>query len=287
MSGKVQTIPLGFEVGSGSPIAVPLKHLCITGQTQESGKTTTLEALITRSGLRAIAFITKRGEGSFDTGTAILPYFQERADWEFVESVMEATMNEKKKFERSWTIKACRGAHTLADVQRNCQELGAKARRSVPSGPVSLAASTPIAAPSLTPATLHVVDPEVFKGPLPQDFEKFYVLLKQRFMQDAPALLVQLTHTVPEIEVALKREKLEYDTTTAIGKVAYLISKGSLSTGKFPAELGQELTDLGLPTGNSNISEALGRLLDKGFVKKQTNGRYKAIDGMRVNLIEK
>src|SRR5207244_2772979 len=62
------TIPLGFEVGPGTPVAIPLKHLAITGQTQEAGKTTALEALITRSKLRALTFVTKRGEGAFTGG---------------------------------------------------------------------------------------------------------------------------------------------------------------------------------------------------------------------------
>lgn len=128
---KDHSIHLGYEIGSGNPIRIPLKHMCITGQTQESGKTTTLEALITRSGLRAIAFITKRGEASFDSGRQIAPYFEERADWEFIESVLEAIMRQRMKFERAWIVKACKGAHTLADVQRNVTDLQAKSKRSM------------------------------------------------------------------------------------------------------------------------------------------------------------
>jgi hypothetical protein len=64
------TISLGFEVATGAPVAIPLKHLAITGQTQEAGKTTALEALITRSGLRALTFVTKRGEGHSSTGSS-------------------------------------------------------------------------------------------------------------------------------------------------------------------------------------------------------------------------
>lgn len=81
---RVKPIHLGFEVGTGQPIAVPLKHTVVSGQTQESGKTTTLEALISRSGLRAVAFVTKRGETSFVDAPRVPPYFRERADWQFV-----------------------------------------------------------------------------------------------------------------------------------------------------------------------------------------------------------
>jgi hypothetical protein len=59
------TIHLGYEIGTGKPIEIPLRHMAVTGQTQEAGKTTALEALIARSGLHAIAFITKRGEKGF------------------------------------------------------------------------------------------------------------------------------------------------------------------------------------------------------------------------------
>jgi hypothetical protein len=123
-----RTIPLGFAVGSGEEVRVPVLHTVVTGQTQQSGKTTTLEAMVTRSNLSAIAFVTKRHEGSFRTGWPVPPFFRERADWEFVSAVLEATLRERLKFERSWIMRACRGAETLADVHRNVRALMAKAR---------------------------------------------------------------------------------------------------------------------------------------------------------------
>jgi hypothetical protein len=107
----MSNIPLGFELGTGKLVNIPLRHTAVTGQTQESGKTTTLEAMITRSGLRAVCFITKKGEGSFTTGRSIMPYFKESADWQFVESILEATMREGMKFNRSWIIKLCGAYH--------------------------------------------------------------------------------------------------------------------------------------------------------------------------------
>lgn len=104
-------IALGYELGTGKQISIPLRHTAVTGQSQESGKTTTLEALITRSGLRAVCFVTKRGERSFSTGRAIMPYFRESAGWQFVESILEATMREGMKFNRSWVMKLCNAHH--------------------------------------------------------------------------------------------------------------------------------------------------------------------------------
>lgn len=117
-----ETIHLGYEVGTGKPVRIPCRNMVVTGQTQEAGKTTTLEALISRSGLPAVAFVTKRGEQSFNGAPRIAPYFRERADWQFVASVLEATMREKLKFERAWIMRASKGAKTLADVQRNVRE---------------------------------------------------------------------------------------------------------------------------------------------------------------------
>jgi len=122
-------IHLGYEVGTGKAVEIPLRHLAVTGQTQESGKTTTLEALIYRSKLRAVAFLTKRGEASFHRARRILPYFRERCDWQFVRSILEATMRQGMKFQTSWIVKLCEARTSgkekwpapkcLADVRRN------------------------------------------------------------------------------------------------------------------------------------------------------------------------
>src|SRR5262245_6960130 len=121
-------VHLGFEVGSGEPVSIPIKHLCITGQTQESGKTSTLEALISRAGLSALAFVTKRGEGSFPNARKVKPYFRERTDWKYVAAILEASRGEKLKWERAWIIRASKGARTLAAVQDNVREALKKAK---------------------------------------------------------------------------------------------------------------------------------------------------------------
>jgi hypothetical protein len=115
----VVPVHLGFSVGRGEPVAIPIGHMCVTGQTQQAGKTTALEALVTRSGLRAVTFITKRGEGSFRTAQPVAPYFRERADWQFVASLIDATMGEKNRLLRSFLMKVCRGTTTLAEVYAN------------------------------------------------------------------------------------------------------------------------------------------------------------------------
>ncbi len=124
-------ILLGYELGSGRAVEIPLTHLAVTGQTQASGKTTTLEALISRSGLRAVAFVTKRGEASFTTARVIPPYFRERADWQFVKSLLESQSRSRMNFEAAWIIRACKGARSLSDVQRAVQETMRSSKRAL------------------------------------------------------------------------------------------------------------------------------------------------------------
>jgi hypothetical protein len=42
-------IHLGYEVGTGEPVSIPLAHTFVTGQTQLSGKTTTLRAIVVKA----------------------------------------------------------------------------------------------------------------------------------------------------------------------------------------------------------------------------------------------
>lgn len=118
-------IHLGHELGTGNPVDIPVRHMVVTGQSQEAGKTTTLEALTSRANLPAIAFVTKRFEKSFQGDHQLFPYFRQRADWQFVAAILEATLHERMKFQRSWIMKLCQStAHwnapkTLRDVQQN------------------------------------------------------------------------------------------------------------------------------------------------------------------------
>src|SRR5271155_1482254 len=108
-------IPLGFEIGTGARVSIPLGHTIVLGQTQLSGKTTTLQAMTERSGVCAIAFITKRGEKSFRAARPIPPYFTETSVmqpyWKFVLSLVESTQQVRLGFrERGWVMDLCRNS---------------------------------------------------------------------------------------------------------------------------------------------------------------------------------
>ena len=134
----MSSVLLGFEVGSGEPVEIPIGHMAVTGQSNVSGKTTTLEGVVSRCDRRAIAFLTKRGEGSFRVARPIAPYFKDRTDWLFISSLLEAIVSEKLKFQRSEIIKLCQdysgpegtwsAPKTLADVEKNAETALLKAR---------------------------------------------------------------------------------------------------------------------------------------------------------------
>jgi len=126
-------ILLGWEIGTGKRVEIPeTGHLAWFGQTQLSGKTTALEAIAFRGELRAVAFITKQGEGGFLTGKTIPPYFSEPTNdeeqplWRWVKSILEASQQRKLNFEEAWIIRCCedpRSAKTLKDVHENIKAL--------------------------------------------------------------------------------------------------------------------------------------------------------------------
>ena len=121
---QLSEILLGYEVSTGNEVRVPFAHTVVCGQTQASGKTTTLEGMLSRTGdppRPALAFLTKRAESAFVDARRIPPYFRDRADWQFVESILEAMMRERMKYQREWIIRVCQGAKSLEQVAANVE----------------------------------------------------------------------------------------------------------------------------------------------------------------------
>lgn len=113
---------LGYEIGTGKEVKIEPAHLIVTGITQMSGKTTTLEALIHRSGLKAIVFKTKIGERSFTQGTETPPFFRDRSDYEFVKSLIEAYSRERMSIEKGTLMTLCKGSSSLLDIKKKVDE---------------------------------------------------------------------------------------------------------------------------------------------------------------------
>lgn len=119
---SMNKIKLGYKVGTDEEVAINHSHLIVTGITQLSGKTTTLEALIKRSGLKAIVFRTKIGEKSFTEGTEVPPFFKDRSDYEFVRSLIEAYSKEKLFLEKGTLMRLCKGSNSLLDIKKKVDE---------------------------------------------------------------------------------------------------------------------------------------------------------------------
>ena len=120
------SIKLGYSVGDNvAEVTISPAHLIVTGLTQKAGKTTCLESLIKRSKKRAIVFRTKPGEKSFLQGTIIPPYFKDKSDWQYIQSLIESTIKERlRSFERAKIIKLCKqtGGNSLLEFKKKVDE---------------------------------------------------------------------------------------------------------------------------------------------------------------------
>jgi hypothetical protein len=112
-----QRIKLGYKDGTDEEAYIVPSHLIVTGVSQLSGKTTALEALINRSGLKAVIFKTKIGERSFTDGQEVPPFFRDRSDYEFVKSLIEAYSKEKLFLEKGTLMRLCKGSVSLIDIK--------------------------------------------------------------------------------------------------------------------------------------------------------------------------
>ena len=124
-------ILLGYEMATGRRVTIPVRHMVVTGITQESGKTTTLEALAGRAGRPVLCFRTKRGEESFATARTIPARLVPSAEWPEVEALLTAMLSSRGAQEslrpmRYMLVRACEGSNTLAEVSKKLSELAAK-----------------------------------------------------------------------------------------------------------------------------------------------------------------
>ncbi len=129
-------ITLGYHVPTGEQMTSKLSHMIYTGQTQEAGKTTAMEAYATQTieedpDKKFLIFLTKQGEEAFMDGRLINPYFKDEVDWKYVKELVEAVTGSKQDFKESWIIDAVQTgkydfldeADTLEDVHENIQTL--------------------------------------------------------------------------------------------------------------------------------------------------------------------
>jgi len=133
-------ILIGFEVGTGEAVHIDPDHMLVTGLTQQTGKTTTLNALIYRSGRRAVAFRTKRGEIDMDVARQLQPFYKEprrrgrQIDWMYVKELLGATLERSMDWHEEWIMRSCEGATSLSEVYANIKTLQEESRRAFDQG---------------------------------------------------------------------------------------------------------------------------------------------------------
>jgi hypothetical protein len=96
MNEPKKRVLLGYESTTGNAAYIPTDmNIAATGQTRRTGKTTALEAIITRGKFTCLTFRTKRGESGFLRGFQINPFYRPRADWVYVKSLAEAALDKE------------------------------------------------------------------------------------------------------------------------------------------------------------------------------------------------
>jgi len=137
---RMGEILVGFEVGTGEPVYIDPDHMLVTGLTQQTGKTTTLNALIIRSGRRAVAFRTKRGEIEMDVARRLQPFYREprrrgrMIDWMYVKELLGAALERSMDWHEEWIMRACEGAASLGEVYANIKVLQEESSRAFDKG---------------------------------------------------------------------------------------------------------------------------------------------------------
>lgn len=123
-------IKVGYSIPDAEHVTMEHHNLAIFGLTQQSGKTTSLEAFTSRSrsDMRFLIFRTGRGDLKFDGAHSLEYYFRERVDWRFIEGLIGAFLQEKTKTYRAQVMAACHGAYTLRGVYDNIVEAHGKTR---------------------------------------------------------------------------------------------------------------------------------------------------------------
>ncbi|MGD8777689.1 MAG: hypothetical protein PVH88_01875 [Ignavibacteria bacterium] len=131
-------IRLGYEKGTGMEVKIQPSHLIVTGVTQMSGKTTTLEAILSRfEGFQdgrvptKILFKTKPGEKNLANFHLIKPYFNERADYTFIKNLLEAFSKERISIEKGTLMKLCKDADNLESISQKIKTELEKGKRGI------------------------------------------------------------------------------------------------------------------------------------------------------------
>lgn len=118
------------------------------------------------------------------------------------------------------------------------------------------------------------------------DIEALYQTIRDRLMQEAPAL-IRVLATKPEIEVAVERKVLTIEGDSLKGRLARMIANGFFDEGRTQGAARSELKRTGSDVNQGNLWKTLAALQSDGFVTKEGGDTYRAVPGMKVNVVER
>jgi len=174
----------------------------------------------------------------------------------------------KEKYEQEKS-RADRLEAKVADLQQRLDRLLAKQQQEWPSKNTAPKARLE---PSELPANGNSAS-----------LSEIWAFVREQITRD-PALM-NLTKSVPQLDVTARRYTVTADDSTLLGRMAILLSEGFFDSPKGNQDVVTELGRRGKQTMAPRVSEAFAKLAEMGFLTKESDG-YLAVKGMKVRVRE-
>lgn len=125
--------------------------------------------------------------------------------------------------------------------------------------------------------------------PADQDFEATYAAIKARLLAELPSdpVLFKLLVQKPELMVEVTRKVVQIDGTSLRGRVARLLAEGFFDDGKKQTAVRNQLKRTGPDVNDGNLYQNLKGLVADGFLTLEGDKSYHAVQGMKVNVVER
>jgi hypothetical protein len=121
-------------------------------------------------------------------------------------------------------------------------------------------------------------------GDAPLDMDAIYAEVKRRAADD-PCVL-RLLAEKQEIKVVVERKTVDIDGSSLKGRLARLISVGFFDEGRTQSGARSELKRTGPDVNQGNLWKTLAALVTDGFLTLESGKEYRAVEGMKINVVE-
>ena len=116
------------------------------------------------------------------------------------------------------------------------------------------------------------------------DMTAIYAEVKRRALSDPELLAVILRR--PAIQVTVTRHTIQTSDDKLDGMLAILISEGFFDDGATGNAAFDELKRRGKSVAKPSVYRVADQLAEKGFLTKEPSGGYRAVSGMKVNILD-